>query len=348
MEGATIAVRIFGLPDPDGALFVTRGEVRLSGGGRRPVPSTPVEPGTWLWDLEPEPAASLRDVGLAGRDLEGAWIDHTDGEASKEMFYAGDLSAEAGEVLDATASEEYLLFSNDPATDAWLGERQEAEGAEDVWEAEILESDEWLTPTGPETASTSFTREELEDPARPTSHAPSGWPGPDAGTLASLGETLRVADHYAVRTIGRPGVAVAVVRPFIDSHERIQQPAPLHLVRVGEAPWRPVDLPTPLERIEVVDVLRSEDDPSLLLCVTDRAGVFRSRDEGATWHEANFGEAALRQAEGGVRLLAAPGPTVYALALLHDQPGEDLNPLFRLERRDLPTRWRIGLSSLLP
>jgi hypothetical protein len=73
--------------------------------------------------------------------------------------------------------------------------------------------------------------------------------------------------------------------------------------------------------------------------------VFRTVDAGVTWHNANLGESRLRNGER-VRVIVA-GSTVFALAAIRTQPGEDPNPLFRLDARGWIRRWRLGLASLL-
>jgi hypothetical protein len=256
-------------------------------------------------------------------------------------------------VLDAVAPPEFFLFSNDAALNAELEDLQRDERVDDLWTDIFVKGEEWIVPTPPESSQKTIYRieSENEEPHNSGGDGEPGQPrddqgGPDASLLESLGAALPRADFYDVVTLARPSVAATVVRPIWDSHEVVQQPAPVHFLKVDEQPWRQVILPIASTRIEIVDVVRSEELPSLLFCITDRAGVFRSRDFGASWEDANFAEASLRQASS-VRVLLAPGPTIYALALLHDRPGDDLNPLFRLEHRDWVTRWQIGLGGFL-
>jgi hypothetical protein len=104
-------------------------------------------------------------------------------------------------------------------------------------------------------------------------------------------------------------------------------------------------LPLETRATRVVDVLAIDPEMRSILVVSDREGLFRSVDGGATWSGANLGESRLRDGER-VRVMVA-GSTVFALAAVHSQPGDDPNPLFRLTRRDWWRRWRLGLATLL-
>ncbi len=345
--------RMIALSDTGGPLYAVRSELRLPGGRREILGLTEVEPGDWLSRLEPEPAGSLRRLGFAGRDLQGEWIDHTnEGEVVPALFL-GNRRDDAKEVLDATASAEFLLFSNLSTLNTELQEQQQTERADDLWTWQFVSNEDWLVPSSPALLTRSIGREKIDGAGSPvktglgaTSRSSPDGTGPDAACLRSLGAVLPAAELYLVRTVKRPGVAAATVEPIWDHHEVVQQPAPIHLVQVEDQPWRQAVLPAGLPRIQIVDVHRSTDVPSLLFLVTDRAGVFRSRNFGVTWEEANFAEAALRQATN-IKFVLAPGPSAYALAILHNKPGEDSNPLFRLEKRNWITRCRLGLARIL-
>ena len=86
--------------------------------------------------------------------------------------------------------------------------------------------------------------------------------------------------------------------------------------------------------------------PSGTLYATTRGeGLLRSRDSGLSWDFANFGSGDLLRAES-VNLLAVDR-AIYALAIISQRPGGDVNPLLRLTRRSWLDRWRIGLADML-
>ena len=104
-------------------------------------------------------------------------------------------------------------------------------------------------------------------------------------------------------------------------------------------------LPLETAAARVVDVVPGDPGMQTIWIVSDREGVFRSTDGGATWRGANLGESRLRNGER-VRLIVA-GSTVFALAAIRTEPGEEPNPLFRPARRGWVRRWRLGLAGLL-
>lgn len=88
------------------------------------------------------------------------------------------------------------------------------------------------------------------------------------------------------------------------------------------------------------------DPPATLVIVTDREGLFRTIDGGASWLSVNFDRDPFVRAER-ISVVAGPGPTVYALAVLSTRPDGDLNPLFMLRTYTWLDRWRMGLVSIL-
>ena len=92
--------------------------------------------------------------------------------------------------------------------------------------------------------------------------------------------------------------------------------------------------------------MRRLPDGGSLIVETDRAGLFRSADGGTTWQDMNLGEAALTKAED-LRLVVTGGGDLHVLAVLSRKPGDAVNPLYRLERRGVVARWRIGVATIL-
>ncbi|NIR31009.1 MAG: TIR domain-containing protein [Gammaproteobacteria bacterium] len=344
-EVLDLETTLFAVVDEGTPRFVTESVLRPAEGAAVQVPLSETSPRLWLSVLDYEPAQSLRQLGFSGRDLTGFWIDHTRGGAEQEVHYVGDMSDVAMEVLDAVSAPEYLIFSNDPGLETQLDARQVNEAAEDIWRAEFVDSEAWSVPTEPECESVRFDRDEVE----------AGRSGRFEGSalkrslllaLVPLGEDMPEGDFYSIAICQRPGASVAVVKAFWDSHEVVQQPAPLSLVRIGDEAWRPVKLPSNIDRAVATDVRVLPGSSPELTLETDRAGLFRSVDGGTTWQAINHGEAALTQAED-LRLVVTPGPVIHVLGILSRQPGAATNPLYRLERRGVLARWRIGLATLL-
>ena len=86
--------------------------------------------------------------------------------------------------------------------------------------------------------------------------------------------------------------------------------------------------------------------PKPAFIITESEGLFRTTDAGASWERINLGRDAFVRAKQ-IKVIAAPGSTVYALAILSMEPDADLNPLFMLRYRSWPDRWRLGLAELL-
>lgn len=341
---AELTTSIFGLIDEGKQRFVTGGFLDPVDADAVDLGLSETQPGPWLERLDYAPAEQLRKAGFAGRDLTGVWIDWTRDGAERQVDYTGDFSDAAQEVLDAVSAPEYLVFSNLAALDARLEERQVDEAAEDIWRSEIAGGEGWSTATEPERRSLSFDRESIEA-AR---SAPAGA-DPLARdllqALVGMGEEMPKGEFYDISVATRPEGAVAVVRAFWDSHEVVQQPEPVSLIRAGDGPWQVLAFPASTGRAVARD-LQLLTRAELLIVETDGSGLFRSSDSGANWQEMNFGLAVLANAED-LRLIVTPGPTVHILAVRSREPGDAVNPLYRLEQRGIFARWRIGVATLL-
>jgi hypothetical protein len=339
-----LVTRLIGVLDGDTPRFVTGGFLDPADADAMDFGLSETQPGRWLESLDYAPAEQLRKAGFAGRDLTGVWIDGTQNGAERDIRYTGDFSDVAREVLDAVSAPEHLVFSNNPALEASLNARQEIEAAEDIWQSEIEGGGGWVVATEPERRSLSFDRERIE-----TTRSGQASDGPVERellqALVGMGEKMPRGDFYDISVATRPSAAVAVVRAYEDSHEVVQQPEPVALIRVGDAAWRQLFLTGATGRAAPRDIHLLADS-GWLIVETDQAGLFRSRDGGANWEEMNFGLAALTRAED-LRLVVAAGDTVYVLAVLSREPGAAVNPLYRLEQRGVFTRWRIGLATLL-
>jgi hypothetical protein len=344
-EALELETALYSIDDDGTPRFVTASVLRPQGDAVERLPLSETVPDLWLSSLDYEPARSLRRFGFSGRDLSGLWIDHTRGGAEKKVFYVGDMSDVAREVLDAVSAPEYLIFSNEPGLEARLEARQENEAADEIWHADIAGSEAWVVAAEPQRRSISFGRDEVE----------AARSGPVEGdrlerqmlqALVAMGEDMPEGDFYSISVRLRPGAAVAAVTAFWDSHEVVQQPTPVSLLRLGDGAWRPLALPGDIARAVATDVHVLPGRPKALILETDRAGLFRSLDGGTNWQSINHGVPALTKAED-LRLLIAPGPVVYVLAVVGREPGEAANPLYRLERRGVLARWRIGLAALL-
>ena len=314
--------------------------------GLRPItlPLTAVEEGRGPFDLEPWPADALRRAKLdtSTMTIRGLLQDPTTGNEIQVAFATSDNRAEIREVLAATAGPEHVVFSSDSQVAGQLRERLESLGGQDLW-TELATAPEWAVYQPPTRARPlTFPREDSD------LRADARAAGVDAGLAAALDPALVKGDLVDIeqvsRTIGTTKVAVATVRGIIDHHEAVATPRPTHYLHTADR-WIRIALPLEAASARVVDVVAVDPGPRTILIVSDREGVFRTVDAGVTWRSANLGESRLRNGER-VRVIVA-GSTVYALAAIRTQPGEDPNPLFRLTQRDWIRRWRLGLAALL-
>lgn len=311
------------------------------------LPFTLVEADRSPFDLEPWPAEQLRRAGFdtGTMTVAGTMTDHTAGGSSEPVeFFVSDNRADVREVLDATAGPEHVALSSSEDDATRLQARLDDVGSEDLW-AELAADPEWVVYRPPERAAPlTFAREssDLREDAR-SAHL-------EGGLVAALDPSLLKGDLVDVervtRSSGSAKVSVATLAGIRDSHEAVAAPVPARYFRSGAADrWLPMNLPLETPSTRVVDVLTVESNPRAVLVVTDREGLFRSLDDGVTWQSVGFGEPRLRNGER-VRVIVASS-SVYALATLHDQPGDDPNPLFRLVHRDWIRRWRLGFARVL-
>jgi hypothetical protein len=254
-----------------------------------------------------------------------------------------DARSEILEVLHATADPEYSVLTNFPDLEDALAEELEALGGDDFW-ASIEGSDEWATYKPPVRDSAVFLSggaAEVKSLALEK--------GLDETLADALGRAVKEGESHELAILSRAGAdraAVAVIVSSWHHHEEVGELPPAHLYRGGsQTAWTVVDLPRDSPLTRVVDVFVLDAAGMRALVATDREGYFRTTDGGATWQSANFGESRLRA--GGSLQTFPVGPELYALAVLNHQPGDDDNPLFRLERREWVERWRVGLQGWL-
>jgi hypothetical protein len=229
-------------------------------------------------------------------------------------------------------------------------DEQELHGAEDIW-MKMVENSEWMTYATPKILTDGFQPSDSTDEVLdPEAIAELTHRGIDAKLIAEMAVALPRSDVYRLKIIERGSISVAIVNPFWDHHEVVQQPPPLFFF--GNAKmnsprfWKRIELPTRRPRTTIVDAFSLDEFGVSALLLTKGEGFFRTFDGGRTWTEANFGQAAFQKASS-VKTIVAPGSTIYGLAILETLPGRDVNPLFRLEHRSWFDRWRIGLADLL-
>ncbi len=99
-------------------------------------------------------------------------------------------------------------------------------------QAEFVESEAWSVPTEPECDSAEFERDEVEA-ARSGSVEGSALERSLLQALVAPRDDMPEGDFYSIAICQRPGATVAVVKAFWDSHEVVQQPAPLSLIRIA-------------------------------------------------------------------------------------------------------------------
>jgi hypothetical protein len=309
------------------------------------LPLTAVEEGRGPFDLEPWVADALRRAKLdpSAMTIRGVVQDHTTDEVALPVEFAtSDNRADIREVLAATAGPEHIVLSSSEEVASELRERLEGLGAEDLWN-ELAKDAAWAVYQPPQRAKPlTFARDaaDLREGARAA--------GVDAGLAAAIDPALVEGDlvelEQVSRTTGIASVAVATVTGIIDHHEAVAAARPAHYLHASGR-WTKIALPLETVTTRIVDVVPIDPELRTIMVVSDREGVFRTLDGGSTWHSADFREPRLRNGER-VRLIVAAS-TVYALAAIRSQPGDDPNPVLRLTHRDWIRRWRLGLAGWL-
>lgn len=344
-ESGRLQVKVFTLRDGDDRFLVRLASLWGPDGRRSRLPLREIQ-GEHPFDLEPDIGRALREQGVPDEDLSGTLVDHTDGGTEIEVHYPfHDFRDDAMEVLDAVASREFEVFSNDGDLQQRLVAELENESGDIVF-ATLAADEEWLEYLGPsvEGRRLSFPRSPEDNPDELARRVE--LQGLEQG-LARVTVQVMVeqpADFYSLQLIERGDAALATIQPIWDTHEVVRQPAPWHFVRaVPASSWIRAKLPT-APGTAIVD-LAVGPEPGTLYATTRGEGLLRSRDSGLSWDFANFGSGDLLRAES-VNLLAVDR-AIYALAIISQRPGGDVNPLLRLTRRSWLDRWRIGLADML-
>ena len=314
------------------------------------ITTTPAE--AWVTVARPVPFASTDPLMPADKvainranPLAVAWLGYN-ARYARDLKNADDESApEIREVLIATADPEFTVITNSEALRPGLDEELEANGGEDLW-LSLEESDDWATyspPTRERRVVLSADTKNLKSVARAN--------GLDEALADGLARGIHQGEIHQLEVVrrvdGDRAAAVAVVVSAWDHHEKVGELAPVHLYRGGSpGTWGVADLPGAAPATRIVDVFALDATGTRAIAVTDREGYYRTIDGGASWHEANFGESRVRNGQRLKTVVA--GNTVYSLAVLNDQPGDDDNPLFRLSHRQWRERFWLGLRRWIP
>lgn len=326
--------------------FARKGFVRFPPGERTFIPLT--EKAYEPFHLEPEIADVLGKLGLDRAIIRGTLTDHTDGDNRLQVeFHREDTRDDMREVLDAVSSPEYDLFSNNPTWSERFGAEMESWGARDVWESLVVKSGEWLRHEPPQSQEITLDAQDF-GPAKNIEAlvTAAGRKGIDPDLARAMMTGIEAADFYQVRLLSRQEMMVAMAQPIWDNHEIVQQPIPRRLFRISSnAAWQPLRLPV-ADLTKILDVVPVNAQYGIALVITEGQGLFRTIDAGESWQRINFGREVFLRAKQ-VNVIVAPGPTVYALAILSTEPDADLNPLFLLRRRSWSDRWRLGLAEWL-
>jgi len=309
------------------------------------LPLTTVEDGRGPFDLEPWAADALRTAGFdtLAMEIRGTFSDHTRAvDAMPVEFNRSDNAGDIREVLDATAGPEHVVFSTSDRVGEELKQRLDELGDHDLW-SQMVTAPEWAVYHAPQHAKSLTITPDSGD-----LRADARASGLDADLARMLDPAITKGDFVNVeqvsRSAGNATVSVATITGVFDHHEIVAGERPTHYLR-RPGGWVKIALPLETTAARVVDVVPGDPGLQTLWIVSDREGVFRSDDGGTSWRGANLGESRLRNGER-VRLIVA-GSTVFALAAIRTEPGDDPNPLFLLAQRGWVRRWRLGLAGLL-
>ena len=346
-EPGELFVQIFAFRRNDKYIsFARKGWVLFPPGQRTFIPLS--EKAYEPFHLEPEIAEVLGKLGLDRAVIRGTLTDHTDGDNRLQIeFHREDTRDDMREVLDAVSSPEYDLLSNNPTWTERFGTELESWGARDVWESLVVKSAEWLRHEPPESQEVTLDAHDLgpakDIEARVTA---AGRNGIDPELARAMMTGIEAADFYMVRLLSRQVMRVAVAQPIWDNHEIVQQPKPRRWFQFNpNAAWRPLRLPVS-DQTKILDIVPVNAQRGIALVIAESEGLFRTTDAGESWENLNIGREVFLRAKQ-IKVIVAPGPAVYALAILSTKPDTDLNPLFLLRHRSWSDRWRLGLAERL-
>ena len=340
----------------DGALRLIRGlsfSGVVAGEQRRlTLPLTLHDPEKHPFDLEPWPAESLREAGFFDffPTVQGTIVDRTQNEREYTARWSGPD-------IDSGDLDEYLIFSTGPeleifASDLEIQKQLESNldyGALDPW-SDVVGGTDWIKFTGPGGERLSLWPCEQGGIRAAASDVALDDPGLVDALFELVQSRRRDGDLCRVRLLSRSNAdrtaSVATVARENTYIAQLDPPDVEHLFRAdAESPWRIADLPFQNMATRAVDVFPLGASNDTVLILTDGEGFFRSTDGGQSWQAASFGEPSFVNA-ASVRTIVVDD-AIYALAVLGTKPGEDQNPLFRLEHRSWVARWRLGLVDIL-
>jgi hypothetical protein len=172
-----------------------------------------------------------------------------------------------------------------------LREELESLGADDLW-GEIVADPNWVVYHPPKREKPlTFSRESRD------LRADAQAAGLDADLVDALDPALLQGDLVTVerlsRAAGTGSVSVATLTGITDHHEAVAIPPPTHYLRTGASDrWFRMALPLETASTRVVDVVAVDPDRGLILALSDREGIFRTVDGGATWETRTSGRRA--------------------------------------------------------
>lgn len=102
-----------------------------------------------------------------------------------------------------------------------------------------------------------------------------------------------------------------------------------------------------VEELSALDVWPLNNTRKSALLLTSVSGFFRTDNGGVDWAQANYNETGFTQGSNVRTIIVDGGKTIYALIVRGKTVKDKPNPLFRLERRSLLDRFRLGLAKII-
>lgn len=359
-------LRIFGfIEGPDDSLHFARAleyTGRTSDGRRKSLalPPTRQPDQNNSLEMDPWPAELLLETdllptwgSLKGR-LAAAWGDGAETPLSYEIVDNEELFLEGSDGLWF----ERVLLSNAPDREISIGgERVSGRTLdEELWELSLADPS-WSAYQPPDLERYGLVNVTRETNGERAVHTADGRPIIDESLLDQLEQRLSFEPdlYHAVTLVNRTHrgatrtFVTVVSKVWNEISETGEHVETLYLLRSdSDSAWRLADLQPREPQTVVIDLFALDDkEDTGFLVLTDREGLYESKDGGLSWRDFNFQETGLLAGDPVRTVCTGSPPAIYALLDRSGGGGGENNMLFRYQARDWVERLRVGLIELL-
>ncbi|MEO5684928.1 MAG: toll/interleukin-1 receptor domain-containing protein [Chitinophagaceae bacterium] len=280
--------------------------------------------------------------------------NYVNGTTKKERFELKQNDAGYAEMVEIWAPDEHV-FSNNSADSVMIDDQrlQDANNGSDLWES-IVKDPAWMPVEKHDVKSIEsyFTSDEVD--SIPVVLA--RWfknniafltDPPSKSQLISCIENAELSKiNVLLSTFGNQHGIMVEITGIMDNNigeEKIS----CYLYKVAASKsWNTLQLPAGLANARIIDLIMLDTVGQNLMILTNNKGYFKTRNEGRTWEEANYGEIGFQNG-ARVKTLVTPSAGIYAFVDRNTSVNEGANNLFLLKRRNWLQRLRIGLGNLI-